>query len=31
MGPRQTFYSNAKAKALVGFQPRHSWRDVLEG
>jgi nucleoside-diphosphate-sugar epimerase len=31
MSPNETFYSNAKAKRLVGFQPAHSWRDVLEG
>ena len=31
MGPTETFYSNAKAKRMVGFQPVHSWRDVLEG
>ena len=31
MSPDETFYSNAKAKRLVGFQPAHSWRDVLEG
>lgn len=31
MAPNETFYSNAKAKRLVGFQPAHSWRDVLEG
>ncbi|SMY08497.1 NAD-dependent epimerase/dehydratase family protein [Flavimaricola marinus] len=30
MGPNETFYSNAKAKRMVGFQPKHSWRDVLE-
>jgi nucleoside-diphosphate-sugar epimerase len=30
MGPSETFYSNAKAKALLDFQPRHSWRDVLD-
>jgi nucleoside-diphosphate-sugar epimerase len=29
MGPNETFYSNAKAKRMVGFQPKHSWRDVL--
>lgn len=29
MGPNETFFSNKKAKALVGFQPKHSWRDVL--
>jgi nucleoside-diphosphate-sugar epimerase len=25
----ETFYANDKAKRLVGFAPRHSWRDVL--
>ncbi|KAA2313342.1 NAD(P)-dependent oxidoreductase [Pseudooceanicola sediminis] len=30
LGETQTFYSNARAKQLVGFQPRHSWRDVLD-
>lgn len=30
MGEYETFYSNAKAKKLVGYQPKHSWRDVLE-
>jgi nucleoside-diphosphate-sugar epimerase len=25
MGKRETFYSNAKAKAMVGFAPRHNW------
>jgi nucleoside-diphosphate-sugar epimerase len=30
MGEFETIYSNAKAKKLVGFQPKHSWRDVLE-
>ncbi len=29
MGPHETFYSNAKAKRMVGFAPSHSWRDVL--
>ena len=29
MGPRETFYSNAKAKRLVGFAPAHSWRAYL--
>ncbi len=29
MGTRETFYSNAKAKRLVGFQPKHGWRDVV--
>lgn len=25
----ETFYANDKAKAMVGFAPRHSWREVL--
>lgn len=29
MGELESFYSNHKAKALLGFQPQHSWRDVL--
>jgi nucleoside-diphosphate-sugar epimerase len=29
MGAEETFYSNKKAKDLVGFDPKHSWRDVL--
>jgi nucleoside-diphosphate-sugar epimerase len=29
MGRNETFYSSAKAKKMVGFAPRHSWRDVL--
>lgn len=29
MGDTETYYSNAKAKKLVGFAPQHSWRDVL--
>ncbi|HET8904760.1 MAG TPA: NAD(P)-dependent oxidoreductase, partial [Saccharospirillum sp.] len=31
MEPTETFYANKKAKRLVGFSPRHSWRDVLKG
>ncbi|WP_116598628.1 NAD-dependent epimerase/dehydratase family protein [Primorskyibacter marinus] len=31
MGETETFYSNAKAKSLLGFRPEHSWRDVLKG
>jgi len=31
MAPRQSFYSNAKARRLLGFAPRHSWRDHLGG
>ncbi len=30
MGPHETFYSNAKAKKLLGFAPQHSWRDYLD-
>jgi len=29
MGEFETFYANDKARRLVGFAPRHSWRDVL--
>jgi len=29
MGMYDTFYANDKAKRLVGFAPRHSWRDEL--
>lgn len=29
MGPHETFYSNAKAKKLLGFAPQHSWREYL--
>lgn len=27
----QTFYSNEKARRLLGFAPKHNWRDVLDG
>jgi nucleoside-diphosphate-sugar epimerase len=30
VGPRETFYANRKAKALVGFAPRHGWRTCLD-
>lgn len=30
MGRHETFYANDKAKRLVGFAPRHSWRDELD-
>ncbi|MDQ7729795.1 hypothetical protein [Halomonas sp. SpR8] len=30
MGEFETFYSNEKARRLVGFAPRHSWRDEME-
>ncbi len=29
MGEHETFYSNAKAKQLVGYAPQHRWRDCL--
>lgn len=29
MGEHETFYSNAKARQLLGFQPKHRWRDYL--
>jgi len=29
MGANETIYTNNKAKRLVGFSPRHSWRDKL--
>ncbi len=29
MGAHETFYSNKKAKDLVGFAPKHGWRDLL--
>ena len=30
MRPDETFYANDKAKRMLGFQPKHSWREVLE-
>lgn len=30
MGKHETMYSIAKAKEMLGFQPEHSWRDVLD-
>jgi len=30
MGENETFYSNAKAKRLVGFKPAHHWRMYLD-
>jgi len=30
MSEHETFYSNKKAKEMVGFAPKHSWRDVLK-
>ena len=29
-GAQETFYSNAKAKRLLSFQPQHSWRKYLK-
>ena len=31
MGRDETFYAIDKARELVGFEPQHSWRDVLDG
>ncbi len=30
MGENETFYSNGKAKRMVGFEPKHSWRMYLD-
>ncbi|RYH02306.1 NAD(P)-dependent oxidoreductase [Salipiger sp. IMCC34102] len=30
MGRDETFYDNGKAKRMVGFDPKHSWRNHLE-
>lgn len=29
-GPYDSLVSNAKARRLIGYQPKHSWRDVLK-
>jgi hypothetical protein len=29
LGPHETFYAIDKARDLLGYAPRHSWRDVL--
>jgi nucleoside-diphosphate-sugar epimerase len=29
MGRNETFYSIDKARDLLGYAPRYSWRDVL--
>ncbi|GGF70351.1 Nucleoside-diphosphate-sugar epimerase [Mameliella alba] len=29
LGETETLYSNRKAKEMLGYQPRHGWRDVL--
>lgn len=31
MGPRETFFSNAKAKRMVGFKPEHKWEMYING
>lgn len=30
IGPTETFYSNAKAKRMLGFKPEHNWRMYLD-
>ena len=30
MGPDETFYAIDKARSLLGWEPQHSWREVLE-
>ena len=30
MGETETFYSNAKAKRLLGYRPQHDWRMYLD-
>jgi nucleoside-diphosphate-sugar epimerase len=30
MGRDETFYAVGKARELLGWVPRHSWREVLE-
>ena len=30
MGARETFYSNAKAKEMLGFKPAHHWRMYVD-
>jgi hypothetical protein len=29
LGEFETFYSNDKAKRLVGFAPQHSWHNIV--
>ena len=29
IGPNGTLYANAKARAMLGFRPGHSWRDAV--
>jgi hypothetical protein len=30
MGPNDTFYANDKAKRMLGFAPKHGWRDIVK-
>lgn len=30
IGPQETFYSNKKARAMLGYEPQHSWRMYLD-
>ena len=30
MGPNDTFYANDKAKRMLGFVPKHGWRDIVK-
>lgn len=30
MGENETFFTNKKARALLGFAPQHSWRDYVD-
>ena len=30
MDENETFFANRKAKEMLGFAPKHSWRDVLK-
>lgn len=29
IGPQETFYSNKKARQMVGYKPQHSWRQYV--
>lgn len=31
MGEYETFYANRKAREMVGFRPRHGWREEVSG
>ena len=30
MGANESFFANTRAKKMVGFQPKHSWRGILQ-